>query len=129
MQLDVLAYRQVCYRASVTLRYLSDRAQLMNAQEAVGQGNTHHEISSRFAFAARSADCSSAVTLGVDTPPFEIEIRPFRHHGIATLTGKFPYLGEVLPGIPRALQSLDLLRFRLSCSLRWRNVCGAGHKP
>ncbi len=106
---------------------MRDGAQLIGAQQAIGQGNAHHEILGGFAFAARAADGASAVTLRVNAPPLEIEIGPFGEDSGAAVAREFLDFVEVLPWVFRALQALDLLGLRFFWLPGCRDVCCAGH--
>ena len=127
VELNILADGEIGERVAVTLRNLRDGAQLIGAQQAVGQGNAHHEILSCFAFSARATDGAGAVTLRVNAPPLEIEIGPFGKDSGAALAREFLDFVEVLPGILRAFQALDLLSLRFFWLPGCRDVCCAGH--
>ena len=112
VELNILADGEIGERVAVTLGNLCDGTQLIGAQQAVGQGNAHHEILRGFAFAARAADGAGAVTLRVNAPPFEIKVGPFGEDGGAALAREFLDFVEVLPRVLRALEALDLLGLR-----------------
>jgi hypothetical protein len=72
-------------------------------------------------FPALSSGGTRSVTLGVNSPPLEIHVGPFREDRRAAQAGKFLDFVERSPGIFLALQALDLLglRFRDCFRLRW----------
>ena len=76
VELDVLAGGDVGEVAGVALAKVRDDAELMAGEEAVGEGDAHHEELRGFAFAADAASGSDSVALGVDAPPLEVEAGP-----------------------------------------------------
>src|SRR5580704_10928779 len=112
MELNILANGEIGARTCVTLGNLCDCAELVGAEDAVGQGDAHHEVRRGLAFAARAADCAGAVALGVDAPPFEIETSPFGEDRVAALSREFLDFVEMFPGVLRALEELDFLGLR-----------------
>jgi hypothetical protein len=127
VELNILADGEIGERVTVTLGNLRDGAQLIGAQQAVGQGNAHHEILCGFALASRATDGASSVTLCVNAPPFEIEIGPFGKDSGAALSRELLDFVEVLPGVLRELQALDLLGLRFFRLPGCRDVRCAGH--
>src|SRR5580692_3518877 len=113
MQLKVLPNRNICSASRVALGNIRDRADLFAAQQAVGDSNTHHEVWRAFAFSARAANDSRAISLRVHAPRTEIGAEPLRRDRSIALARKLADFVEMLPGILRVLQPLDALRFGL----------------
>src|ERR1051325_7387839 len=110
MQLNILAGSDIRQAAAVLLgerRYFAD---LIAAQQAVGDANAHHEILRRLPFSVFAADDAQAVTLRVNSPGAKIRTEPFGRNGSMPLARKFTDFVEVIPRELFALQPLDLLR-------------------
>ena len=85
---------------------------------AVWQGDAHHEVLRGFAFAARATGGANAVTLGVNPPPLEVEIGPFRKDGGAAQSREFLISSKCSQGF---LERLRRSTFWAFVSL----ICGA----
>src|SRR5579862_3299194 len=127
VELNILADGKIGERVAVTLGDLRDGPQLIGSQQAIGKGDTHHEILCGFALASRATDGASAVTLRINAPTVEIEVRPFGEYGGAAQSREFFDFVKVLPRILGALEALDLLSLCFFRLLSSRNVCCAGH--
>jgi hypothetical protein len=102
---------------------IADDAELVRGEQAVGQADAHHEVLGGLAFAALAAGDASAVALGVDAPPLEVELGPLGQHGVAAFARELAHLVPRLPGVLGELQALGLLGlgFLWRCRGRW---CG-----
>jgi len=106
MQLDILAGGDVDEVAAVLFGELTDDAGLVRGEQAVGHTDAHHEVLGGFTFSGGAAGDAEAVALGVDTPPFEVEIAPVGGYGFAAAFG---VLADVVPGLPGVLGELEAL--------------------
>jgi hypothetical protein len=112
VKLDGLADGDVGQVAGVLFGDLRDNAKLMCGQNAVGDGDAHHEVVGDQALAALAAGGAYAVALGVNAPPFEVERGPLGNDAGAAGAGKSADLIEGLPRILLALEPLGALGFR-----------------
>src|SRR5580704_7719452 len=111
MQLKILPHSNVRDSPRVPLGDIRHCAHLIAAQQAVWNANAHHKVRHGLALAARAADHSQTVALRVNAPRPEIRANPFRRNRRKAVARKRTNLVEMLPGILRALQTLDALRF------------------
>jgi hypothetical protein len=109
MKLDILANSYVGKVSRMLLRDCRDRPQLIGSQDPIRQTDAHHEVRSGNAFSTLAAEGSSAVALGVDAPPFEVHVGPFRRDAGSALPRELEDLFNVIPGIERPLESLNFL--------------------
>src|SRR5262249_15236076 len=81
VKLHVLANGNVGDAPGMPFGEIRDGASLAAGQQAVGNANTDHEISHRFAFTIFAADHAEAVALSIDTPRPEIRAQPLGRDG------------------------------------------------
>jgi len=115
VKLDGLADGDVGEVAGVLLRELRNDAKLARCENAVGDGDAHHEVIGGDALAALAAGGAHAVALGIDSPPLEVERGPLGHHAGAAFAGEGAHFIERFPRILFPLQALGALRFGLFC--------------
>ena len=113
MKLDGLPDGYIGEIAGVLARKAADDTKLAGAQNAVGDGDAHHEEIRCQALAALAADSAHAVALGVNPPPLEVEGGPLRQDARSARAGKGAHLVEGLPRVLLALQPFRSLGFRL----------------
>ena len=85
VELDGLAGGDVGEVAGVVDGEMAEGAELGGGEDAVGDGDTHHEVVGGEAFAAFAAGDAGSVALGVDAPPLEVETGPLGEDGFAVL--------------------------------------------
>ena len=113
MQLDVLADGDIGNGSAEAFGKVGNGAQLIGAEQAVGEGDAEHEEPTGFSLATGAAGCSRSVSLRVNPPPLEVGAGPFRKHRVATKPGEFLDFIERGPRVLFALEPLDLLRLGL----------------
>src|ERR1035437_4719968 len=111
VKLNVLAHGNVGQVAGILARNSTDGAKLAGRHNSVGNANAHHEPIGGQAFSTLAADGAYSIALRVDSPPFEVSRRPFRHDAGAASAGKLAYLVEGLPGVLLALEAFHALGF------------------
>src|SRR5258708_3726502 len=102
--------------ARVFFREIGKSAQLLRADNSIGEADSHHKIREGLAFAPGPADCAGAVALRIDSPPAEIGLDPFIGNRAVTVARKVAYLFQALPGVLdrlKPLRPLCLGLFRL----------------
>ena len=97
VKLDVLADGDVGEVAGVLAGEAADGAELAGSDDAVGNADAHHEVVGGEAFAALAAGGADAVALGVDAPPFEVQVGPLGQDAGAAGAGEFAHLDRRLP--------------------------------
>ncbi len=111
MQLDVLADGDIGNSVSMAAGEFGNGAQLVGAQQTVGDPDSHHEALQCPAFPALTAGYARPVTLGVHTPPAKIGPNPFRWNGVKPLAREASDFLQTLPWVLGALEAFDSLRF------------------
>ena len=111
MQLNVLANRDVGQVAGVFPRERADDAKLFGGDDAVGDGDAHHEVIGGESLAALAAGGAYPVTLRVDAPPLEVVGSPLGDDARAAGTSEGADLVEGFPGVLFALQAFSTLGF------------------
>ena len=119
MKLDGLANGDVGKVASVLPRESADDAKLVGRQDAVWNGDTHHEVFRGQTLAALAADGANAIALRVNAPPFEVEGSPLGNDAGAALAGKGAHFVKGRPWVLFALQALGTLG---ACLFYWNNL-------
>src|ERR1035438_10166293 len=109
MELDGLANCNVGQTARMLPRDSTNGAQLAGGEDAIGDGNTHHEVVGDQAFTALAADGTHAVALRVNAPPLEVEGGPFGNHTRPAGAREGANLVKGRPGILLLLQPLGSL--------------------
>jgi len=106
VELNGLAGGDVGEVAGVIDGEMAEGAELGGGEDAVGDGDTHHEVVGGEAFAAFAAGDAGSVALGVDAPPLEVEAGPLGEDGFAAFGGE---AADVVPGLPGVLFELEAL--------------------
>ena len=113
MQLNGLTHGNVGKVASVFPREIADDAQLFGGEDAVGDGDAHHEEFSGQTLAALAAGGARAIALGVDAPPLEVIICPFGNDAGAAFPREGAHLVKGFPRVLFALKAFSPLGFCL----------------
>ena len=92
---------------------LGDDVRLRSGENAIGDGDAHHEIVGCKAFATFAPGGADAIALGIDAPPLEVERGPLRHHAGTAGAREGADFVECLPGVLFALEAFGALGFRL----------------
>ena len=111
MELNVLTDGNVGEAVAIFGGKISDGANLIAVEEAIGNANANHEERSGAAFAAGAAEDAQAITLGVNAPGTKIGGEPFSGNGGVTLAGEGANFVKMVPGIFFELEALDALGF------------------
>ena len=133
VQLNILTNGNVGQVARILPRDPADRSQLARRDDSVRDADAHHEIVRNKSLTTLAAGGAHAVSLRVDSPPFEVRASPLRDDAGASLACKGPHLVKCFPGIlgdasgvrhagpwslsgERQLQSYDLFEGNLKCA-------------
>src|SRR5208337_3055520 len=111
MELNVLAHRDVRDTVAVFGREISDGAELVAGEEAVGNADANHEERGGLTFSAGAADHPQAVALGVDAPGAKVGAEPLVGNRGVALTGELANFIEMVPGVFFAFEAFDALGF------------------
>ena len=109
VKLDGLAYSDVGQVAGVFAREVADDAKLFGREDAVGNGDAHHEKLRGQPLAAFATRGAHAIALGIDAPPFEVVVRPFGDNAGSAFAREGAHLVKGLPWVLFALQAFSAL--------------------
>src|SRR5712692_10009741 len=113
MQLNILAYREVGHAAGVSFGEIGNGADLIAAEETVGDANAHHKKRRGEPFTVFAADDAGSVTLGVNTPGTEVGAEPFGRNGSVSVPRELADFVEMVPGVLGPLEAFNALCFGL----------------